>query len=122
MIAVQNLVENAIKHAPPGTAVEVAVSPPARLVVLDRGPGVPEAERGRIFERFQRGREHGGDGAGLGLAIVAEIAAAHGGSVQAVAREHGGACFILELAGLGRMLALPSGNHCQNQILSVKPA
>lgn len=122
VIAVQNLVENAIKHAPPGTTVEVVLSPPVRLAVLDRGPGVPEPERSRIFGRFQRGRGRGGDGAGLGLAIVAEIATVHGGSVQVVGREHGGAGFILEFAGLDRIPALPPGNHRQDQVLPMKPA
>ena len=96
--ALQNLIENALGYAPPGTSVEVELAPSNRLRVLDRGPGVPEAEQATIFERFRRGHKAtGATGAGLGLAIVAEIAAAHGGSVRVATREGGGAMFELDL-------------------------
>ena len=96
--ALQNLIENALGYAPPSTSVEVELAPSNRLRVLDRGPGVPEAEQATIFERFRRGhRATGATGAGLGLAIVAEIAAAHGGSVCVATREGGGAMFELDL-------------------------
>ncbi len=97
LIALTNLIENALAHAPPGTLVEVTIEPPARVTVLDRGPGVPEAERSLIFERFGRGQAAGSTGAGLGLAIVAGIAAAHRGSVRAAGRDGGGAAFAFEL-------------------------
>lgn len=97
VIALTNLIENALAHAPPGSLVEVIVEPPARVLVLDRGPGVPEAERSMIFERFGRGQAAGSTGAGLGLAIVAGIAAAHHGSVWATGRDGGGAAFVLEI-------------------------
>ena len=97
VIALTNLIENALAYAPPGSLVEVTVEPPARVLVLDRGPGVPEAERSLIFERFGRGQVTGSTGAGLGLAIVAGIAAAHRGSVRAMGRDGGGAAFALEL-------------------------
>jgi signal transduction histidine kinase len=96
--ALTNLVENALAYAPPGSLVEVTVEPPARVLVLDRGPGVPEAERSLIFERFGRGQATGSTGAGLGLAIVAGIATAHRGSVRAMGRDGGGAAFALELS------------------------
>ena len=74
------------------------LTPSNTLRVLDRGPGVPEAEQATIFERFRRGRgATGATGAGLGLAIVAEIAAAHGGSARVATREGGGAVFELDL-------------------------
>jgi len=85
-----NLLDNALRHTPAGGSVTVAVEPaqtagaePAVLLrVDDTGPGVPEAERERVFERFHRVLGRGSpDGAGLGLAIVREIAHAHGGSV-----------------------------------------
>jgi signal transduction histidine kinase len=93
-LALQNLVHNAILHAPSGTEVEIVLSVPATVRVLDRGPGVPETARGAIFERFHTGRP---GGAGLGLAIVAGVAAAHGGAAWAEARDGGGAVFGLRL-------------------------
>lgn len=97
VLALTNLIENAIGHAPAGSIVEVEIVPPATLRVLDRGPGVPEADRAGIFARFQRGRGERRQGAGLGLAMVAEIAAAHGGVARVRPREGGGAAFELEL-------------------------
>jgi signal transduction histidine kinase len=97
VVALVNLVENALAHAPSGTAVEVEISTGATIKVLDRGPGVPESEREAIFQRFHRGRGESSPGAGLGLAIVAEIAAAHRGSVTAAGRPDGGAMFCLRL-------------------------
>ncbi len=108
VLALSNLLENALAHAPAGSEVEVEIGPGGRIAVRDRGPGVAPAEAEAIFARFRRGaraaRNNGGSGAGLGLAIVAEIARQHGGSVRAEAREGGGAAFILEL---DRKLAAP---------------
>ena len=98
--ALVNLIENALAHTPTGSAIEVELSPEGKIQVLDRGPGVPESEREAIFRRFHRGRIRGASGAGLGLAIVAEIAAAHGGSVSAASRPGGGAAFCLQVAGV----------------------
>ena len=97
---VRNLLENARRHATP--PVEVRVEPAgegARLVVCDRGPGIPEAERERVFEPFYRiaGASAAG-GAGLGLALVRQIARRHGGDARVLAREGGGACFEVSLA------------------------
>ena len=104
---VGNLVENALLHTPAGTPVTVSVKGSdlafehgaAVLEVADRGPGVPEELRQRIFERFTRG---GGDsapsgGSGLGLAIVRAVAEAHGGSVAVEDAEGGGARFVVTL-------------------------
>jgi two-component system sensor histidine kinase TctE len=80
-----NLVDNALRYAPRGTiTVRVARPGPAfvSLVVEDDGPGIPPEERGRVFDRFYRIRGTQGDGAGLGLAIVREIARRHGGTVS----------------------------------------
>ncbi|MDE2515660.1 MAG: HAMP domain-containing histidine kinase [Rhodospirillales bacterium] len=96
-IALANLLDNAIRHAPRGTAVEVAIEAPATIRVLDRGPGVPEAERSRIFARFHRAPGTRPGGAGLGLAIVAGIAAAHGGDAWVEAHAGGGAMFVMRL-------------------------
>ncbi len=76
-----NMVENALRHTPPGTTVEVRaehINGVARLLVEDDGPGVEEAEYERIFERFFRGdRSRTTPGTGLGLSLVAAVAAAH---------------------------------------------
>jgi two-component system, OmpR family, sensor histidine kinase TctE len=98
--ALVNLIENALPHAPAGSAIEVELASDGRIQVLDRGPGVPESELEAIFRRFHRGRTHGTAGAGLGLSIVAEIAAAHGGSVSAASRPGGGAAFYLNIASV----------------------
>lgn len=102
---VRNLVENAVRHAPPGGVVRIrteADGSTARLSVTDDGPGVPPEERDRIFEAFYRAagpRADDDTGAGLGLAIVREIARAHGGDVTLAEGDEtaGGACFILSL-------------------------
>jgi two-component system, OmpR family, sensor kinase len=79
-----NLLENAMRHTPPGTRVEASTRPgdgEAVIVVQDSGPGVPPDLAGRVFERFVRGGRDGGKGSGLGLAIVRSVAQSHGGSV-----------------------------------------
>ncbi|WP_371551294.1 HAMP domain-containing histidine kinase [Streptomyces sp. NBC_00554] len=99
---VRNLGENAARHARSRVALTLReVGATVRLDVDDDGPGVPEGERARIFERFVRldeSRARGEGGAGLGLAIVAELVAAHGGTVTVgTAPELGGACFTVRL-------------------------
>ena len=82
---VTNLVENAIRHTPAGTAVAVVASPAgddALLTVSDNGPGIAAEQRVRIFERFVRRSGDRGGSTGLGLAIVRTVAEAHGGSVS----------------------------------------
>jgi signal transduction histidine kinase len=85
--ALSNLVDNAVRHAPPGTTVEVDVEVsdgPDRdgvaVAVTDHGPGIPADDRDRIFERFWRG--HADGGTGLGLPIARQIALAHGGDLR----------------------------------------
>jgi signal transduction histidine kinase len=95
--AVRNLVENAVHQSPAGGEVAVTVSQEGIVTVADRGPGVPQANRQRIFERFWRGRGVTRQGAGLGLSIVAEIAKAHGGSIEVADRPGGGALFALRI-------------------------
>lgn len=100
---VLNLVGNAIEHTPAGTAIEISVRAAddhARLVVHDEGPGVAEAHRERIFERFyradpSRARESGG--AGLGLSIVGSIAKAHRGRAFLEDDGRPGATFVVEI-------------------------
>ncbi|WP_296334669.1 HAMP domain-containing sensor histidine kinase [Reyranella sp.] len=95
--AVRNLVENAVRHTPRGTSIEVDVAADGTVCVLDDGPGVPEADRQSIFRRFWRRDRARADSRGLGLAIVARVAAAHGGSISVENRRDGGAIFTLRL-------------------------
>jgi len=79
-----NLIENAVRHTPPGTRITARTTIEdghATLVVEDDGPGIPPALRDNLFERFVRGGGDGGRGSGLGLAIVRAVAVSHGGSV-----------------------------------------
>jgi signal transduction histidine kinase len=98
---VRNLLENARRHAG-GAQVEVAVEPlgaGARVRVADRGPGVAEGERERIFEPFYRppGASEADGGVGLGLALVRQIARHHGGEARYVPRPGGGSTFEVDL-------------------------
>jgi signal transduction histidine kinase len=98
----RNLLENARRHAG-GATVEASVhaleTGGVRLTVADRGPGVPQSERERIFEPFYRspGAMESDGGVGLGLSLVRQIARRHGGDVRYVPREGGGSCFQVEL-------------------------
>lgn len=94
-----NLLGNVVTHTPPDTPVEVAVGMDpkdtnyALIEVRDHGPGIPVADRERIFERFYRtdtSRSRGSGGSGLGLAIVASIMAAHGGKATVLETDGGG--------------------------------
>jgi signal transduction histidine kinase len=99
---VANLIENALVHTAPGTPVTVSArrhAGDAVLEVADRGPGVPLSLRARVFERFARGSGDAvsGGGSGLGLAIVRAVAEAHGGRVELLDAEGGGARFVVSL-------------------------
>jgi two-component system OmpR family sensor kinase len=79
-----NLLENAMRHTPPGTRVRAATHAAdgeVSLIVEDSGPGIPPELAQRVFERFVRGGRDGGRGSGLGLAIVRSVADSHGGGV-----------------------------------------
>ena len=99
--ALGNLVENALHHSSDDDGrVEVRVSREGDALcfaVLDRGPGVPPAERDRIFEPFQRASTTDHAGTGLGLAIAREVAEAQGGSITYHPRSGGGSVFELRL-------------------------
>jgi signal transduction histidine kinase len=106
--ALRNLARNAIEHTDAKTGlvrleVERLAPDQIRFAVIDNGPGIPVAERERVFERFHRtdpSRARSAGGAGLGLAIVRAIAEAHGGLVRArEPRGGGGAHVELQLPG-----------------------
>jgi signal transduction histidine kinase len=107
---VRNLVDNAARHARSKVTLGLQAQQGwAVLTVADDGPGIPEAERERIFERFTRldearATEHGGYG--LGLAITREIVLAHGGTVKAEAAAIG-ACLLVRLPLFDEAAALP---------------
>jgi len=97
-----NLLENAIRHTPPGTPIHVSTRVTAdgraELVVEDEGPGVPPELASTLFERFVRGAGDRGGSFGLGLAIVQAVASSHGGSVTLEPRAGGpGARFVVRL-------------------------
>jgi two-component system heavy metal sensor histidine kinase CusS len=101
---VRNLLDNAIRHSPEGGNVRVTLAntddDKVHLAVEDEGPGVPKDDRERIFEPFYRSakdHDQDGPGAGLGLAIVQEIAKSHGGRIYVDASSQAGARFVLEL-------------------------
>jgi signal transduction histidine kinase len=97
--ALSNLLDNAFKYAGAGTRVELIVEHGPRIIVRDNGPGVPEAMRERIFQRFHRGASSG-RGHGLGLALVRAIAARHG--LEVTCRDAApGAEFVMQPEGTG---------------------
>lgn len=103
-----NLVENSLRHTPPGTHVHASVAHVGDEVVLtvqDDGPGIPPDLRERLFERFVRGNGDGGGsggGSGLGLSIVRAVARSHGGDVTVDAPPGGGARFNVRLPAAHR--------------------
>jgi signal transduction histidine kinase len=105
---VRNLLDNAVRHAATRVAVSLVTDGGvATLTVADDGPGVPLADRSRIFERFTRlddARTRSAGGAGLGLAIVHDVTAAHGGSVEVADSAHG-ATFVVRLPAVGESAA-----------------
>jgi signal transduction histidine kinase len=111
---VRILLDNALRHAPAHTAVRVLPAyhgPSATVEVADEGPGVPPADRERIFERFERGTAPSGEGGfGLGLAIGRELARRMGGDLRHDDSTGPGARFVLELA-----IEMPSGSHPERE-------
>jgi signal transduction histidine kinase len=106
-----NLIGNAIKHAPSGGSIEIATRrlpasssgerptrPFIEVSVSDEGPGVPEEDRGRIFEAYVQAGEHSrAGGLGLGLAVCKRLVEAHGGSIAVTDRPGGGSRFAFTL-------------------------
>ncbi|HEX2486404.1 MAG TPA: HAMP domain-containing sensor histidine kinase [Myxococcota bacterium] len=113
-----NLIGNALRYSPPGGRIEVATRRLPRagvgdarieVSVSDAGPGVPRADRERIFEPWVRGSERGESGLGLGLAICRRIVEAHGGTIGVTDAPGGGSRFTFTLpapAAVARARAL----------------
>ncbi len=103
-----NLLENAAKYTPAGSAIEIAATRRADEVVLtidDHGPGLPKGREERLFEKFERGsKESATPGVGLGLAICRAIVQAHGGTIHAENRRVDG-----RVQGARFTIALPQG-------------
>ncbi|WP_434213092.1 HAMP domain-containing sensor histidine kinase [[Pseudomonas] boreopolis] len=97
-VLIRNLLENAVNHSPPGSAVMLCIAPDG-FSVADQGPGIPDADRSSLFERFWRGPGQPEGGTGLGLAICREIATAHGWHIRAANAAGGpGAVFEVRFA------------------------
>ncbi len=100
-----NLLENAVRHTPPGTRIRArtaAADGDAVLTVEDDGPGIPAELERRVFERFVRGARDGGRGSGLGLAIVRAVVEAHGGTVTLDRPgKDGGTRFVIRIPSAG---------------------
>ena len=102
-LVLRQLLDNAAKYTPAGTPIDVSAELDAagRIVVsvADRGPGIPEDDLERVFDKFQRGTQtqYNVPGAGLGLAIAREIVHVHGGEIRAEARTGGGVVFRFSL-------------------------
>ena len=93
-ILLNNLIDNALRYSPAGSSIDVSLASDADSVTLaveDHGPGIPEADLGRVFDRFYRaaGSQSQAVGSGLGLAIVKQIADAHRASVSLRNTGHG---------------------------------
>jgi signal transduction histidine kinase len=98
---VLNLLENAVRHTPPGTHIRAATAVhdgAATVVVEDDGPGIGPELAHRVFDRFVRGAGDGGRGSGLGLSIVRAVAESHGGTVTLERPDGGtGARFVINI-------------------------
>ena len=98
LLALENLVDNAVRHTPPGTAIVVRVGPGARLAVIDDGDGVAPGDLARLKHRFWRGDGSRSEGSGIGLSIVDRVARAHHGILDITPGPGGkGLCFEMTI-------------------------
>jgi signal transduction histidine kinase len=107
--AVRNLAENAIKHAPPDTAVEFVVEESGTVRVRDRGPGISDEERELIFRRFWRRDRSQHGSTGLGLSIVQRIVELHDATITVENRTSGGAQFSIHFVAAEKTGAASPG-------------
>jgi signal transduction histidine kinase len=121
---VLNLIQNALVHTPPGTAVDVRArrdGPHVVIEVSDEGPGIPAAMHAQIFDRFVRGDgDRGGasSGSGLGLSIVRAVAESLGGNVDLSDSEAGGARFVVQLPAAKAIPPAPEPESAARPALS----
>jgi two-component system OmpR family sensor kinase len=115
-IVLSNLVDNAIRYTPNGGRVDIGITVvdgcPA-LIVADNGPGIPEQDRARVFDRFYRGEQTQAWGSGLGLAIVRNIADIHGASIRLSGTSGDG--------GLTVTVLFPPASACGRNDPAVRP-
>ncbi|WP_341210867.1 sensor histidine kinase [Sphingomonas paucimobilis] len=97
-LAVTNLIDNAAKHTPPGTSIEVIVERPGSVSVIDDGPGISAEHAGSAAKRFWRADHRRTDSAGLGLAIVTRIMQVHEGALEIGVSDPGGTRAVLRFA------------------------
>ena len=110
--AVLNLMDNAAKWSPEGGTVRINLRPVSEdlveLTVADSGPGIPEEDRAKVFERFYRAiQSRSMPGSGLGLAIVKQVIARHGGTIAVEESEDGGALMRVRMPGSAQRSAAP---------------
>jgi len=102
-ILVRNLADNAVRYSPNDSTVQIRIQSTAgviELAVCDQGPGIPEEEQARIWDRFYRVLGSGETGSGLGLSIVKQIADLHHAEIETARGENGkGLCFIVRFKG-----------------------
>jgi signal transduction histidine kinase len=119
-----NLIENAIRHTPPGTHITVAThlrrDGQAELTVADDGPGIPPAIKEHLFERFVRGGGESSGSFGLGLAIVEAVTQAHGGTVTVKSTSRSGTRFVVRLPA--QALAPPAATQDEHAALAASAA
>jgi signal transduction histidine kinase len=108
--AIRNLIDNAAKYSPPDTTIAIGARVSGRTLLIDvrdQGPGIAAEEQHRIFDKFVRGASAnatGAKGTGLGLAMVAHIARAHGGEVRVDSQAGAGATFTIVLPATAALL------------------
>lgn len=95
LIALVNLIDNAVRHTPPGTDIIVSVLPQGGIEVADTGHGIAEAQINETRRRYWRADANRSDGAGIGLSIVERIMSAMGGTMEIANRSGGGAAIRL---------------------------
>jgi two-component system phosphate regulon sensor histidine kinase PhoR len=121
----KNLIENAVNYAPPESTIDLTAARDDQTVVLavaDRGPGIPDGDLGRVFERFYRveqSRARDPGGTGLGLAIVKHLVGLHGGVASANNRPGGGAVFTVRLPQVDESLVRDTSRRPSEAAASV---